>query len=413
MLPPATQFSQSAVADELISDAQRYADFPVLARRIDGNRIVYLDNAASSLKPRQVIAAITRYYEDNGANVHRGQHVLSELASVEYEEARYEVGRFIGAAGNEIAFTKNATESLNIVAHGLRLAPSDLILNTIDAHHSNYLPWLRSGNVKLVRTSAEGLVDLDHYAELLEQRPKLVALTHCSNVTGVYHDLRRMTMMAKESGALVVADLAQSISHQRVNVAELGIDFAAFSAHKMLGPTGIGVLYGKSERLDALEPTFLGGGVVDRVRVGGYALRKIPHRFEAGTPHIAGAFGLVAAIRYLERLGFDELAAHDALLGRALISRATQRSYMKVLGPGPRVGARAGMLSFQLEGVADLGTIARVLSDSYGIMCRSGAMCAQPFVDRSVEGPLLRVSCHLYNTLKDVEHLFAALDEIT
>ncbi len=396
---------------ECIDRVSLEEDFPILSREIDDNPLIYLDNAATSLQPRQVISELSRYYLEISANIHRGKHYLSEEASTDYEEGRYKVAQFVGGAGNEIVFVRNTTEALNIVARGLDIGREDIVVVCTDSHHSNYLPWLDRAAVKLVRVDARGAVDLDHYRELLKLNPRVVALTHCSNVSGLYVPLEEMSRMAGEAGALVVVDAAQSIPHRRLNVARLGIDFLAFSAHKMLGPTGIGVLYGKQSHLKKMQPIYLGGGMVDWVDTSGYRIRKIPHKFEAGTPHIAGVYGLAAAIKYLEKIGFDHLEAHDRELSKLLFSEAGKRDFMEVAAPGNHAD-RGAILSFKMKGCDDMGNIARMLSDSYGIMCRSGHMCAQPYVDYSFNGDILRASCYLYNNRQDVMNLFKALDQL-
>lgn len=397
---------------ELINYETCLKDFPILSRVIDDNRVIYLDSAATSLKPVQVVSEISRYYLEVSANIHRGKHYLSEEASVFYEEGRYKVAQFIGAVGNEVVFVRNTTEALNIVAKGLELGKDDTVIVFTDSHHSSYLPWLEKANTELVRISADGMVDLDHYEELLKLSPKVVSLTHCSNVSGLYAPIEKMAQMAKNVGAIVVVDAAQSIPHRRLNVDLLNIDFLAFSGHKMLGPTGIGVLYGKQQYLEKLTPTNLGGGMVDWVDTAGYRARKIPHKFEAGTPHIAGVYGLVAAIKYLEKIGFDRVEAHDLALGKLLLSEALKREYLEVIAPGNEAAERCAIVSIKMKKQSNLGDIARMLSDSYGIMCRTGHMCAQPLVDYLANGEILRASGYLYNTKQDVITLFQALDEI-
>jgi cysteine desulfurase/selenocysteine lyase len=239
----------------------------------------------------------------------------------------------------------------------------------------------------------------------------VVAISHCSNTTGVYAPVEAMVAMAKRAGALVVLDAAQSVAHRRLEVASLGADFIAFSAHKMIGPTGIGVLYGRRDRLDELVPAYIGGGTVDWVDLEGHKLRKVPHCFEAGTPDIAGVYGIAAAIRYLQRVGFDAIGAHDAALAKQMLDHAARRDYLQILGPGPEV-ERAGILSMAFPGRESVADIARMLSDSYGVMCRSGHLCAQPYVDAQTPGEVLRASAYFYNTSAEVDRLFAALDEI-
>ncbi|MCP5048661.1 MAG: aminotransferase class V-fold PLP-dependent enzyme [bacterium] len=396
---------------ECIDQTQRETDFPILTREIDDNRLIYLDSAATSLKPRQVTDEVSRYYREISANIHRGKHYLSEESSTDFEEGRYKVAQFLRCAGNEVIFVRNTTEALNLAANGLGIGKDDTVVVCTDSHHSNYLPWVDRANTRLVRIGEQGTVDMDHYKELLQGNPKVVSLTHCSNVSGLYAPLEEMTRMAKEAGALVVVDAAQSVAHHRVNVAKLDIDFLAFSAHKMLGPTGIGVLYGKQALLENMKPLLLGGGMVDWVDTEGFRVRKIPHKFEAGTPHIAGVYGLTAAIRYLEKIGFDRLHAHDHALGQVLFAEAEKRDYLEVIAPS-KTSRRCATISFRVKGADDLGNLARMLSDSYGIMCRSGHMCAQPYVDYFFDGGILRASAYLYNTRRDIADLFRALDEL-
>jgi len=397
---------------ECVSRSKLEEDFPILLQEVADNRLVYLDNAATSLKPKQVAAEISRYYLEISANIHRGKHYLSEEASTIYEEGRYKVAQWLGCFGNEVVFVKNATEALNIVAKGVDIQPDDPVIVCTDSHHSNYLPWVERAAAKLVRIGRHGDVDLNHYEELLKLNPKVVSLTHCSNVSGLYLPIEEMARMAKEVGALVVVDAAQSVPHRRLNVRDSDIDFLAFSAHKMLGPTGIGVLYGKQSHLQEIQPVCLGGGMVDWVDTSGYRMRKIPHKFEAGTPHIAGVFGLVAAIKYLEKIGFDRLKAHDLELGKMLLAEAQKREYLEVIAPGAENSHRCAIISLKIKGIDDMGNIARMLSDSYGIMCRSGHMCAQPFVDYLSDGDIFRASCYLYNNRQDLIDFFQALDEL-
>jgi cysteine desulfurase/selenocysteine lyase len=397
---------------ECINWSKLKEDFPILSREVADNRLVYLDNAATTLKPKQVAAEISRYYLEISANIHRGKHYLSEEASTFYEEGRYKVAQLLGCFGNEVVFVKNTTEALNVVAKGLDIKRDDTVLVCTDSHHSNYLPWLERAAVKLVRIGEQGIVDLNHYEELLKSNPKVVSLTHCSNVSGLYLPVEEMARMAKQVGALVVVDAAQSVPHRRLNMRNWDADFLAFSAHKMLGPTGIGVLYGKQSLLKEMQPVYLGGGMVDWVDASGYRVRKIPHKFEAGTPHIAGVFGLVAAIKYLEKIGFDRLKAHDSELGKFLLSEAQKREYLEVIAPGKKDSQRCAIISLKIKGIDDMGNIARMLSDSYGIMCRSGHMCAQPFVDYLSDGEVFRASGYLYNNRQDLVDFFQALDEL-
>lgn len=386
-------------------------DFPALSTEIDDTKVTYLDSAASTLKPRSMVDAVNEYYLGISCNVHRGKNYSLEQVSDRYEQARYKVAELLSCAGNEIVFVRNTTEATNLVSAGLGLSKDDQVLVFTDAHHSNLLPWMERANVSRVGVTDTGNLDLEHYFELLKSNPKVVAITHCSNVTGVYNPLEIMVKAAKERGAIVVVDAAQSVPHRKINLKDLDIDFLTFSAHKMLGPTGIGVLYGKRDLLEELRPVNLGGGMVDWVDTEGYRLRKIPHRLEAGTPHIAGAYGIDAAIDYLNEIGFDRLEQHDRAMGKLMLDMASQREYLEVVNPDLKAD-RGAVLSFHVPSSPNLDDVARILSDSYGIMCRNGHLCAQPYVDQQASGQVLRISAYVYNTEKDIEKFFNALDEI-
>ncbi|UAA39452.1 aminotransferase class V-fold PLP-dependent enzyme [Paraneptunicella aestuarii] len=394
--------------------AECKGDFPVLERQIDGQNITYLDSAATSLKPRSVIDAMSNYYSQNGVNIHRGKYYLSEEASDSYERVRYSIAQYLGAYGNEIVFTKGTTESLNLVAYGLDLKADDVVVGFIDSHHAQLLPWRRFAQLKLVNMDSEGRIDLEHYHELLKLKPKVVVLTHCSNVSGNVAPIEQMAIAAKEAcDAIVVVDAAQSIPHPHlhIDVSKIPVDFVAFSGHKMLGPTGVGCLYGKSEVLNQLRPLMLGGGMVDWVDIEGSQERKIPHRFEAGTPPIAATLGLGAALSYLNQISQKESHEHTEQLTAAIIKGAMDRDYLQLLGPKTTEN-RCAIGSLRVVGCDDLSDIARALSDSYGIMCRTGHMCAQPVVDNQMGGEVLRISTYIYNTTEEIERFYLALDEL-
>jgi cysteine desulfurase / selenocysteine lyase len=385
------------------------ADFPVLSRTVDGVPLIYLDSAATSLKPTVVTEAAVRYYTEVSANIHRGKHMLSEEASDAYEAARQRVAEFVGARNEAVVFTSGTTFGLNLVAAGLGLTKESLVLVGADTHHSQQLPWRHYARTEFIPVGTDGCIDLDRYAELLRARPAVVAINHCSNVSGTYAPVATMARMAREHGALTVLDGAQSVPHRPVNFTELGVDALAFSAHKMLGPTGIGVLVLGPELVDRLPPFVHGGGMVDWVDPDSVVWRRAPHRFEAGTPHIAGAYGLHAAIGYLQRLGLNRVAEHDRLMGELLVQQAQQRDYLSVLGASS--DDRGGILSVAVRGCADLTELARILSDSYGVMCRTGHHCAQPFVSQFGHGQVLRMSAYVYTSSDDIGAAFQALDE--
>lgn len=390
----------------------RRGDFPALRREIDGQAISYLDNGATTLKPRQVIDAVTEYYESNGANIHRGKHRLSEEASDAYEASRTVIARYIGAAANEVVLVRNTSEALNLVAAGLGLDPDAYVVGCLDAHHSQLLPWRRVGRLELTRVDEHGRLDRDHFRALLRGRPKVVALTHCSNVTGVVHPVEELIAEVRAAcDAVIVLDAAQSMPHRRVNVRELDADFMAFSMHKMLGPTGVGCLYGRSALLAELRPLSVGGGMVDWVDLDGSVERRIPFRFETGTPDIASVIGSAAAIRYLEAVDGPELHRHAQDLCAALVGGAVARPGVRLIGPPDRTD-RIALATLRLTDGVPAGEIARLLSDSYGYMVRSGHMCAQPLVTELAGGETLRVSAYLYNDVAEIEGFFEALDEL-
>jgi cysteine desulfurase / selenocysteine lyase len=396
--------------DSIASGAVR-DDFPILGRQVDGGRFVYLDSAATALKPRAVIDAVARYYTEYTANIHRGRHRLSEEASDAYEEARYKAALWVGCASNEVIFVRNTTEGLNLAADCIGLKKEDRVVGFLDAHHSQLLPWMRRATYQPVRQGPGWLPDLDHYAELLRQRPRAVVLTHCSNVTGAYLPLERLAKMARSAGAVVVVDAAQSVAHHRLRFSELDIDFLAFSSHKMLGPSGVGCLVGRAALLRDVEPRQVGGGVVDHVTLEALQYRKIPHKFEAGTPAIEAAIGFAAAIDYLESLGLEAVQAHDGRLSRAFLEGLKRRPRLRLLGPD-EAESRAPIFSLYAEGLEDLSDVSRALSDSHGVMCRNGHLCAQPLVDHYTGGEVLRMSAYLYNTVDEIEYALSALDEV-
>ncbi|KND37642.1 aminotransferase class V-fold PLP-dependent enzyme [Streptomyces anulatus] len=387
-------------------------DFPALRRKIDGQTISYLDNGATTLKPRSVIDAVTEYYETNGANIHRGKHRLSEEASDAYEASRTVLARHIGAAANEVVLLRNTSEAINLVAGGLELPPDAYIVGCMDAHHSQILPWRRAGRLDLTRVDGYGRLDRDHFRELLRGRPQVVALTHCSNVTGVIHPVEELIEEVRAAcDAVIVLDAAQSLPHERVNVHKLDVDFMAFSMHKMLGPTGVGCLFGRSELLAKLRPQNVGGGMVDWVDLDGSVDRRTPFKFESGTPAIASVIGCAAAIRYLEGLDADAQHQHGQDLCAALVGGAIDRPGVSLIGP-PDVKDRIPLATLRLADGVPAGEVARLLSDSHGYMVRSGHMCAQPLVTELAGGEVLRVSAYVYNDVSEIEGFYGALDEL-
>ncbi len=390
------------------------ADFPILSRRINGHPLVYLDSAASSQKPTQVIEAVQRYYAWSHANVHRSIHTLGEEATELYEAARDAVRGFIGArAREEVVFTRGTTEAINLVAQavGRTLRPGDEIIVTEMEHHSNLVPWQMACRdhgavLKAVPLAGEGYLDLDAFDRLLSPRTRMVAVTHVSNVLGTINPVAQIARRAHEAGALVLTDGAQAAPHLSVDVARLGVDFYAFSGHKMLGPTGIGVLYGRREVLERLEPAWGGGEMIKEVWIDRAQWNDLPWRFEPGTPPIAGAVGLHAAIEYLGKLGMEPVSVHErALTARCLDQLARVRG-VTLYGPtNPEL--KGAVVAFNVEGLHPHDGAA--LLDQHGIAARAGHHCAQPLMRHLGIVGTLRASFSVYNTVADVERLADAV----
>ncbi len=394
------------------------ADFPILQRETSpGIPLVYLDNAATSQKPSSVIEAMNTYYRQYNANVHRGIHTLSEEATIAYEEARARIASFIGASSwSEIIFTRNATEAFNLLAHSwgrTYLSPGDRVLLTEMEHHANLVPWQilaaeREIILDFVPVTEDGRLNLDQYRLLLERKPKLVSFTHMSNVLGTINPVKEMTSLAHEAGAIVVIDGAQSAPHMPVNVMEDDVDFFTFSSHKMLGPTGIGVLYGKKELLESMPPFLGGGDMILRVELSGFTANEVPYKFEAGTPAIAEAIGLAAAIEYLDALGMENVRAHEREMVTYAMERLEEVPGVVVLGP--EAEARGGVTSFTFKG-AHPHDVAQVL-DEYGIAVRAGHHCAMPIHQRFGVPATTRASYYVYNTTDEVDKLIEALYKV-
>jgi len=389
------------------------ADFPILAREIHGHRLVYLDNAASTQKPRAVAEAIAGCYEGWYANVERGVHTLSQLATAHRERARETVARFLNApSAAEVVFTRGTTESINLVAEawGRRhVGPGDEVLITGLEHHSNLVPWQRlceerGALLRVAPIDDAGEVRLDEFERLLSPRTRIAAFAHVSNALGTVNPVREMAAMAHRAGALALVDGAQAAPHMPVDVRELGCDFYAFSGHKVYGPSGIGVLWGGSELLEAIPPWQSGGGMVQTVRFERTTYAPPPHRFEAGTPFIEGAAGLAAALDYLTAVGLPAVGAWEAELLALAVERLAEVPGLRMIGTARR---KAAVLSFVMDGIHphDLGTIL----DHEGIAIRAGHHCAQPVMERFGVPATARASFGLYNTCEEVEALAAAL----
>ncbi|NVK42455.1 MAG: SufS family cysteine desulfurase [Oceanospirillaceae bacterium] len=391
-------------------------DFPILDSRVNGQPLVYFDNAATTQKPEAVIRAVADYYRQSNANVHRAAHALSSLATAAFEQARESVAAFIGAASpREIVWTRGATEAINLVAQSWGracLGPDDLILVSTLEHHANIVPWQMlaadcGARIEPIPLCDDGTLDLEAYRILLQQQPKLVALTQASNALGTLNPVVQMTRDAQAAGARVLIDGAQSTPHLRIDVQALGCDFFVFSGHKLFAPTGIGVLWGRESLLASMPPWQGGGEMIERVSFSGTRYAGLPFRFEAGTPNIAGAIGLAAAIRYLEQFDRSELEAHELSLFRRALELCREIPGFRLIG---EAAERVSLMSFQVEGLhqQDLG----LLLDQRGIAVRAGHHCAMPLMERLGLPGTLRASFAFYNSLEEVEFFAHSLAQI-
>lgn len=390
-------------------------DFPILSRKVYGKSLVYLDNAATSQKPRQVISALTEYYEGYNANVHRGVHALSMEATDRYEEAREKVARFIGARqSEEVIWTRNTTEAINLVTGSWarsNLQPGDEVVVTEMEHHSNMVPWQmvtqeRGATLRYLRLGDDGKLDLDDIDTIINDRTKMVSIVHASNSLGTINPVKEITARARAVGAAVMIDGAQSVPHMSVDVQDLDCDFLAFSGHKMLGPTGIGVLYAKREVLETMEPFLTGGEMVLSVTLDGADWNDLPMRFEAGTPNIADAIALGAAVDYLDSTGMDNIRRHEVQLTGYALSRLREIEELVIFG-AEAAEDRGGVVSFHTPDVHphDLGTYL----DQQGIAVRTGHHCTMPVMRKLGVPATTRASFYLYNTEEEVDQLVDSL----
>jgi cysteine desulfurase/selenocysteine lyase len=388
-------------------------DFPILHERVHGHPLIYFDSAATSQKPRAVIEAIRNFYEHDNANVHRGLHTLSSRATEAYEQARQRVAEYIGASSaDEIIFTRGTTESINLVAQawgGKFIREGDVILLTVMEHHSNLVPWQllaeRTGaQLRFVPVFENGTLDLEQLSSLLTPDVKLFAFTHISNSLGTINPVAELCARARATGALTLVDAAQSAGHMPLDVHELGCDLLAFSGHKMCGPTGIGVLYGRADVLDSMPPYHGGGEMIVSVTLEKSTFKKPPHRFEAGTPNIAGAIGLAAAINYIEGIGRQAIFEHDSELARYAAGRLTELPGIRIFGPSAERGALVGFV-MDAAHPHDLTTFA----DQYGLAMRGGHHCNQPLMRRFGVSGTTRASFYFYNTIQEIDRMIEIL----
>jgi cysteine desulfurase / selenocysteine lyase len=386
-------------------------DFPILDRETrEGVRVIYLDSTATSQKPVQVIEAMNDYYRRSNANIHRGVHTLAEEATSMYEGAREKIAKFISASSSrEIIYTRNTTESINLVAYTwarANLKTGDLVILTEMEHHSNLVPWHmlqmeRGIELDFIPVTEDGLLDLETYKSLLDRRPKLVSFAHMSNVLGTINPAGEIISLAHEVGAVTLVDGAQSVPHLSVDVQALDADFYAFSAHKMCGPTGIGVLYGKSALLDAMPPFLGGGDMIKEVKLRSFRANTLPHKFEAGTPAIAEAVGFGAAVGYLSGVGMEKIAAHEHEITEYALDRLEEIPGVKLFGPS--ADKKGGVAAFTLDGVHP-HDVAQIL-DKDGVAVRAGHHCAQPLHEKFGIPATSRASFYLYNTKDEVDML--------
>ncbi|HEY8528561.1 MAG TPA: cysteine desulfurase [Paenibacillaceae bacterium] len=387
-------------------------EFPILHQQVNGHPLVYLDNAATSQKPRAVLEAMRRYYEHDNANVHRGVHTLGARATEAYEGARERVARFLNAEPREIIFTRGTTSAINLVAHGYarkHLREGDEIVITPMEHHSNLIPWQEAARktgavLKYIPLQPDGTIRLEDAEQTVTERTRIVAVTAASNVLGTVNPVDRIAEIAHRKGAVILVDGAQSTPHMKVDVKAWDVDFYAFSGHKMCGPTGIGALYGKAALLDAMEPLDFGGEMIEVVELYEATWKEIPWKFEGGTPNIAGAVGLAAAIEFLEQVGLDNIAAHERKLASYALERLTAIEGITVYGPRHD---RVGLVTFNLGDIHP-HDVATVL-DSEGIAIRAGHHCCQPLMRWLNVTATARASFYLYNTESDIDRLAEAL----
>jgi len=390
-------------------------DFPILKRKINGKKLVYLDNAATSQKPKQVIGAIKYFYENHNANIHRGIHQLSEEATDAFEKAREKVAKFINAKPEQIIFTKNTTESINTVAYsyGLKIKSSDEILTTVMEHHSNFLPWQmvsqRTGaKLKIADIEDDGTLKIKEVESLSSKKTKLTAVTHVSNVLGTINPVKEIGKIAKENNSLFLVDGAQAAPHIPVDMKDIGCDFYAFSSHKMLGPTGVGVLYVKDP--ENLDPFLVGGGTIKEVFLDKEAVwQDPPWKFEGGTPDISGVIGFGATIDYLNKIGMENIRKHEETLTKYALEQLAKVKNISIYGPR-NTKVKGGVIAFNI-GQIHPHDVAAIL-DSEGIAVRPGHACCKPLMSRLDILAMCRASFYVYNTEEDVDALVSGLEKV-
>ncbi|MBT4539126.1 cysteine desulfurase [Candidatus Woesearchaeota archaeon] len=387
-------------------------NFPILKRQVYGNKLIYLDNAATTQKPEIVLQAMDNYYRDYNANVHRGIHLLAEEATVAYEKVREQVAKFINAESEEIIFTKSTTESLNLLAYSLtqNLKKNDEIILTVMEHHSNLVPWQQLAKqrglvIKYVPIKTNGELKLDTFNKLLTKKTKIVSLTHLSNVLGTINPIKEIAKKVHSFGATLVVDAAQSVPFMQIDVKELNCDYLAFSGHKMYGPTGVGVLYGKKTLLEKLPPFLYGGDMIEKVTLKETTFNTVPYKFEAGTPNIAEVIGLGAAIKFLQEENINTIKSHEEELTKYALKELNKINSLTVYGPQKR----GPLISFTIKNVHPHDITA--LLDKDGIASRAGHLCAMPLLQELNVDGVIRVSFGVYNTKEEIDFFIKSLNK--
>lgn len=389
--------------------AEIKTDFPIL------NDIIYMDSASTSLTPEPVLNAVSKYYREYNANVGRGVHRLSQVASQKYKDAHRKIADFIGANEEEVIFTKNTTEAINTVASGLRWKTGDKVVTTLLEHHSNFLPWLRLKSfgvaLDIVKPDKNGKFNVSDFKEVIDDKTRLVAVTHVSNVLGTMTPIEEISAICEKKNVLLLVDGAQSVPHIHVDVRKLGCNFLCFSGHKMLGPTGTGILWMKEDFFDRLEPLNFGGGMIDDVSLNGYELTKGYERFEGGTPNIAGVIGFGRAIDYLKKIGMDKIKDHEAKLTERLLEGLLEIRRVEIYG-SLNLKERIGVVSFNIKSL-NPHDVALMLDETSNIMVRSGHHCCMPLMKYfGLKEGAVRVSFYLYNTEEEVDTFLETVKEI-
>ena len=416
MMQSALTIDRERIATAAIDPTAIREQFPILSEIVYGKNLVYLDNAASSQKPLAVTQALDKYYASQHANVHRGVHALSDRATEAYENARKLACQFVNAEHvREIIFVRGTTEGLNLVASSYgrhRLKPGDEILVSEMEHHSNIVPWQiiaeqTGSRIRMIPMDDSGQIIQEEYLELLHEKTAIVAITYVANSLGTVNPIKQMTQHAHDVGAVVVVDAAQAAPHIEIDVRELNCDFLTLSGHKMYGPTGIGILYGREELLDAMPPYQGGGEMIKRVTFSGSEYAEIPHKFEAGTPNIADSVGFGEAAKFMWNIGFDAIASHEHQLLEYCHERAEEFSDIRIFGMAPQ---KSGVFAFEIDGIHahDIGTIV----DREGVAIRVGHHCAMPVMQHFNVAATARASFAVYNSIEDIDRLFDALDNV-